>query len=398
MSEGNGANGAGSAEPPSDPVAALEARLGFVLPDRRVALAALTHKSYVNEHREESGLADNERLEFLGDAVIDLAVSHRLMQKFPGAREGELSKMRAAVVDEQGLAQMARALELGVLLRLGRGEELTGGRRKASLLADAMEAVVAAIFVGGGLEPVLALVDRFLGDAFARASAGTLDRDYKTQLQELAQSRLRATPRYRVVRELGPDHSKTFEVETDLRGEVVGRGAGRSKKDAEQAAARGALDVLGRRFAEAAPAESATGAPPAAVPGLSPALEPSPVACPPAASIAPPADLPDVVPVSATTPPSPSPAPSPVAALPDQTEASPAAAAAAQATEPTGAPPPASPAKAPRRRAPTRRPPPARGTRPVKAAAPKGGGAAKKGSRSKGRATRPARKGGRAKK
>lgn len=253
MSEGNGANGAGSAEPPLDPVAALEARLGFAVPDRRIALAALTHKSYVNEHREEAGLTDNERLEFLGDAVVDLAVSHRLMQKFPDAREGELSKMRAAVVDEQGLAQMARALELGTLLRLGRGEELTGGRRKASLLADAMEAVVAAIFVGGGLEPVLSLVDRFLGDAFARASAGTLDRDFKTQLQELAQSRLRATPRYRVVREIGPDHSKTFEVETDLRGEIVGRGAGRSKKDAEQAAARGALDVLGKRFADELP-------------------------------------------------------------------------------------------------------------------------------------------------
>jgi ribonuclease-3 len=230
-------------------VAALEARLGRSLGDRRLAVAALTHKSYVNEHRDEAGLADNERLEFLGDAVIDLAVSHRLMEKFPGAREGDLSKMRAAVVDEQGLSEMARALDLGGLLRLGRGEELTGGRAKASLLADAMEAVVAAIYLDGGLEPVLALVDRFLGDAFARAAAGTLDRDFKTQLQELAQSRLRATPRYRVVGERGPDHSKTFEVETDLRGEVLGRGAGRSKKDAEQAAAKLALDLLGRRFA-----------------------------------------------------------------------------------------------------------------------------------------------------
>jgi ribonuclease-3 len=255
MVQGNGADGGAKApqddrEPPPDPVAALESRLGFRLADRVLALSALTHKSYVNEHRDEAGLADNERLEFLGDAVIDLAVSHRLMEKFPGAREGELSKMRAAVVDEQGLAEMARALDLGQLLRLGRGEELTGGRRKSSLLADAMEAVVAAVYVGGGLDPVLALIDRFLGEAFARATAGTLDRDFKTQLQELAQSRLRSTPRYRVVRELGPDHSKTFEVETDLRGEVVGRGAGRSKKDAEQAAARLALDALGRRFAD----------------------------------------------------------------------------------------------------------------------------------------------------
>jgi ribonuclease-3 len=245
-------------EAPADPVTSLEARLGLAFRDRPTALAALTHKSYVNEHRDEAGLGDNERLEFLGDAVIDLAVSHRLMDRFPAAREGDLSKMRAAVVDEQGLSEMARALDLGSLLRLGRGEELTGGRRKASLLADAMEAVVAALYLGDGLAPVLCLIDRFLGDAFARAAAGTLDRDFKTQLQELSQSRLRATPRYRVVGEHGPDHSKTFEVETDLRGEVVGRGTGRSKKDAEQAAAKIGLELLARRFAEeGAAAESA---------------------------------------------------------------------------------------------------------------------------------------------
>jgi ribonuclease-3 len=268
-----------------DPVGALEARLGLPIADRAVALAALTHKSYVNEHRDEQGLTDNERLEFLGDAVIDLAVSHRLMERFPTAREGELSKMRAAVVDEQGLSEMARALDLGSLLRLGRGEELTGGRQKASLLADAMEAVVAAVFVGGGLTPVLEIVDRFLGEAFARASAGTLDRDYKTQLQELAQSRLRATPRYRVVAERGPDHSKTFEVETDLRGEVVGRGTGRSKKDAEQSAAKLALDALARRFAAGAAEGAVAGpspegaaaqeAPPAPEPIAVPAPEPT---------------------------------------------------------------------------------------------------------------------------
>lgn len=232
-----------------DPVEALQARLGVVFPDRALALAALTHKSYVNEHRD-GGLRDNERLEFLGDAVIDLAVSHRLMERFPEAREGDLSKMRAAVVDEQGLADMARALDLGALLRLGRGEELTGGRSKSSLLADAMEAVVAVVYLAVGLEGVLSVVDRFLGEAFERASRGTLDRDYKTQLQELAQSRVRAAPRYRVVAEHGPDHSKIFEVETDLLGEVVGRGTGRSKKDAEQAAAKLALEALARSIAQ----------------------------------------------------------------------------------------------------------------------------------------------------
>ncbi len=271
------------ARPPGDPVAALSARLCLSLPDYATALAALTHKSYVNEHRAEEGLTDNERLEFLGDAVIDLAVSHRLMERFPTAREGDLSKMRAAVVDEQGLSEMARALDLGALLRLGRGEELTGGRQKASLLADAMEAVIAAVFVGGGLEPVLGIVDRFLGEAFARAAAGTLDRDYKTQLQEVAQSRLRATPRYRVIAEHGPDHSKIFEVESDLKGEVVGRGTGRSKKDAEQAAAKLALDALARRFAPPevpAPAcpEAAAPEEPAAEPIPEPAEAPAPAA------------------------------------------------------------------------------------------------------------------------
>ena len=255
--------------PAADPVAVLEERLGLRIVDRATALAALTHKSYVNEHRDEPGLGDNERLEFLGDAVIDLAVSHRLMARFPEAHEGDLSKMRAALVDEPGLCEVARALDLGTLLRLGRGEELTGGRQKASLLADALEAVVAAVFLEAGLEPVLRIADRFLGDAFARATAGTLDRDFKTQLQELAQSRLRSTPRYRVVFEHGPDRSKVFEVETDLRGEVLGRGSGRSKKDAEQAAAKLALEALSQRFpAEPAPKAQATPVPPPPEPAL----------------------------------------------------------------------------------------------------------------------------------
>jgi ribonuclease-3 len=224
-------------------LATLEARSGVSFRSPRTALAALTHRSYVNEHPGD-GLEDNERLEFLGDAVIDLAVSHRLMERFPAAREGELSKMRAAVVDEPGLAALARAFELGTLLRLGRGEELTGGREKPSLLADAMEAVVAAVYLEGGLDAVLAVIDRYLEEAFERAGAGTLDRDYKTQLQELAQSRFRLAPRYRVVAELGPDHAKRFEVEVELRGEVVGRATGRSKKDAEQGAARLAIEAL----------------------------------------------------------------------------------------------------------------------------------------------------------
>jgi ribonuclease-3 len=307
----------GAPEPIQDPVLALEARLATSFVDRALALAALTHKSYVNEHREEA-LQDNERLEFLGDAVIDLAVSHRLMERFPAAREGDLSKMRAAVVDEQGLSEMARALGLGELLRLGRGEELTGGRHKASLLADAMEAVVAAIYVEAGLDAVLGLIDRFLGEAFARAAAGTLDRDYKTQLQELAQSRLRATPRYRVVAQRGPDHSKIFEVETDLRGEVVGRGEGRSKKDAEQAAAKLALDVLGRRLIPQEDAASAV-LPAAAV--LAPPVGPD--------ALAPPIPAPE------------EPAPAPVPAAPATQEAQPSPPARRPRARPTKRPTPA---------------------------------------------------------
>jgi ribonuclease-3 len=230
---------------PSDRVlaTAVEERSGIRFRAPQAAVAALTHRSYVNEHPGE-GLEDNERLEFLGDAVIDLAVSHRLMERFPEASEGELSKMRAAVVDEPGLAGLARAFGVGPLLRLGRGEELTGGRNKPSLLADAMEAVVAAVYLEGGLPAVLSLVDRYLAEVFERAGAGTLDRDYKTQLQELAQSRFRLAPRYQVVAELGPDHAKSFQVEVELRGAVVGRATGRSKKDAEQAAARQALETL----------------------------------------------------------------------------------------------------------------------------------------------------------
>jgi ribonuclease-3 len=206
----------------------LAALAGAPLTDRWTALAALTHKSYVNEHRDEAW-EENERLEFLGDAVIDLVVSEYLMSRFPLAREGDLSKLRAAVVDEAGL---------------GRGEELTGGREKASLLADTMEAVIAAVFLDGGLAAAHALVDRFLDDAYAGADTGVLDRDWKTQLQEQGQARRRSSPRYRVVAEAGPEHAKTFEVEVELGGSVLGRGSGRSKKEAEQAAARVALDAL----------------------------------------------------------------------------------------------------------------------------------------------------------
>lgn len=247
----------------NDRVSQLEERLGFPFGDRKVALAALTHKSYVNEHRKEA-LTDNERLEFLGDAVVDLAVSHRLMERFPEAREGALSKIRASIVNENGLAQVARTLDLGELLLLGRGEELSGGRDKPSLLADALEAVIAAIYLGEGLPRVLTFIDRFFGEKIDAIATSPVDRDYKTQVQELAQAKLRATPRYRVLEERGPDHAKTFAVEVAVAGRVLGTGEGRSKKDAEQIAAQAALEAIGRMLAprnEAGAEEAATAEP-----------------------------------------------------------------------------------------------------------------------------------------
>jgi ribonuclease-3 len=230
-----------------DPVGALEALLGIPLSDRALALTALTHKSWVNEHRDEAA-THNERLEFLGDAVVDLAVAQRLMERFPQAREGDLSRMRAMVVDERGLSEMAGALGLGAILRLGRGEEQTGGRQKPSLLADAMEAVIAVLYLTGGMPSVLGLVDRFLGEAFARAEAGTLNRDYKTQLQELAYGRLKLVPGYRIVEERGPDHAKVFVVEVTVGPDLVAQAEGRSKKDAEQGAAQRCLEALAARL------------------------------------------------------------------------------------------------------------------------------------------------------
>lgn len=229
--------------PNADRVAILRERLGVERLDPGLGLAALTHKSYCNEHRGES-VVDNERLEFLGDAVVDLVVSHRLMEKFQNANEGELSKLRALIVNEEGLARVARELRLGELLRMGRGEELTGGRSKSSVLADALEAVIAAVYLTEGLPGAVAVVDRHFAEALEGVADGRSGDDYKTRLQELMQSQDRPAPRYRVVAEAGPDHAKTFEVEVSVGGEPFGRATGRNKKEAEQAAARKTLEIV----------------------------------------------------------------------------------------------------------------------------------------------------------
>jgi ribonuclease III len=225
-------------------VALLTARLG--LPegalDPDLALEALRHGSYAHERSLAPGrplLRSNERLEFLGDAVLGFLIARRVYDRAREATEGELTRLRAAVVREESLALVARRLGLGDLLLLGRGEQRSGGRENAGRLADALEAVVAAVLLSCGLERTQEMVERLLAPLFEQ---GALARDPKTELQQLFQSR-RRTPQYHVLAVAGPDHARSYEVEVRLDGAPLGRGSGRSKKEAEQAAARAALDT-----------------------------------------------------------------------------------------------------------------------------------------------------------
>ncbi len=205
---------------------------------------ALTHKSYVNERRA-SGQNHNERLEFLGDAVLSLIISDYLANRYAELSEGALSQLKAKLVSEAPLANAARRLDLGARLRLGRGEELSKGREKASLLADALEAVIAAVYLDGGLEAsrnftidVLGEELRLIDELQTRPGGG----DYKTRFQEWCQKHHDVLPRYVIVQETGPDHQKVFEVGVYLNDEVCGIGQGYSKKEAEQQAAQRALE------------------------------------------------------------------------------------------------------------------------------------------------------------
>jgi ribonuclease-3 len=200
---------------------------------------ALTHRSYVNE--ADGRVIDNERLEFLGDAVVSLIVATELMQRYPEAREGALSRLRASLVDEAALTALAVKLDMGDALLLGRGEDLSGGRQRASILADAFEAVMAAVYLDGGLEAA----SRVLLPRLTFPEPSAIPRgDPKTALQERLQATRRATPVYRVVGEEGPDHQKTFAVEVVADGQVLGRASGRTKKEAERSAAAGVLAVI----------------------------------------------------------------------------------------------------------------------------------------------------------
>jgi ribonuclease-3 len=232
-----------------DPVERLQEALGHRFRDRGHLDRSLVHRSFCAEHPEAES---NERMEFLGDAVLGLSVTDHVFAAYPDLPEGELAKLRASVVNAEVLASLAAEIELGPALLLGKGEDASGGRTKASILADAMEAVMAAVYLDGGWPAADELVLRLLGERIREGAAGPGGHDYKTRLQELAARRFDQLPRYHVRAE-GPDHSKEFFATVSIGGEVRGQGEGRSKKQAEQAAARAAwehLDVDGRATAD----------------------------------------------------------------------------------------------------------------------------------------------------
>lgn len=218
---------------------------GCGIPVQNIELlnVALTHTSYANEHKEEH-IHDNERLEFLGDTVLDLIIGEYLFLKYPEWSEGDLTRAKASVVCETALAGCARKFRVGDYLLLGRGEEQTGGRQRASILADAFEALIGAIYLDNSYEEAMRFVLTHLQENLQLVDSGNYTHDYKTELQEYVQKDGETDIYYRLVRDEGPDHDKTFYMEIELNGESIGQGVGKSKKDAAQHAAREALQFL----------------------------------------------------------------------------------------------------------------------------------------------------------
>lgn len=221
----------------------LEQKLNYTFRNRELLSEALNHSSYANEHRG-ANVHSNERLEFLGDSVLGFVTAEFLFAKHPELPEGDLTRIRAALVCEQSLHEVAQKLELGRYLKLGRGEEGGGGRKRPSILADATEAVFAAVYLDGGIGEASALIHRVLLDVEREEVVKQRRQDYKTALQELVQRTPGQTITYRLVWETGPDHCRVFVMEVSVNDRVVGRGEGHSKKEAEQAAAAAALQAL----------------------------------------------------------------------------------------------------------------------------------------------------------
>ncbi|WP_042356272.1 ribonuclease III [Bacillus rubiinfantis] len=220
----------------------LQESIGFSFANENLLVHAFTHSSYVNEHRKKP-FQDNERLEFLGDAVLELTVSQFLFKKYPTMSEGELTKLRAAIVCEPSLVTFANELEFGKLILLGKGEEMTGGRERPALLADVFEAFIGALYLDQGIDTVIKFLEKYV---FPKINAGAFSHvmDYKSQLQELVQRDGTGTIEYRVLQEKGPAHNKEFVSRVTLNGKELGVGTGRSKKEAEQHAAQMALSRL----------------------------------------------------------------------------------------------------------------------------------------------------------
>jgi len=219
-------------------------RIGYAFRDPFIESQVFSHRSFRHEN-PDGPQVDNERLEFLGDAILGFVVSQLLFARFPDKREGELSRLRSHLVSAHHLAKKARKLDLGRDLKLGRGEELSGGRNKDSILADVYESLIAGIYLDGGLDEAAGFVERELDEDVASLEISWPLRDYKSHLQEDLHQAGRPEPTYQVIDETGPDHRKVFEVAVLVDGEAVGSGSGTSKKAAQQEAARAALEHLG---------------------------------------------------------------------------------------------------------------------------------------------------------
>lgn len=220
----------------------LQTTLGYQFKNRALLEEALRHSSFVNE-QNHPGLRDNERYEFLGDAVLNLVIGDLMMQAYPDMREGDLSRIRANMVNETQLAHIARTIDLGPWLQLGKGEILGRGHKKNSILANALEAVIAAVYLDSDFQTALTVIDGHFKHLVDAANEINIGIDHKSRLQELAQSTFKATPDYSIIEETGPDHDKTFRVLMCV-GSIEAEGEGKSKKLAEQEAARKGLEQI----------------------------------------------------------------------------------------------------------------------------------------------------------
>lgn len=215
----------------------LQERLGYQFKDENLIAEALTHKSFKKNY-------NNERLEFLGDAVLDLIIGEYLFKKFPDTAEGNLSKMRASLVNEKGFEKLALKLSLGDEIFISQAEENNGGRKKPSLLSNAFEAVMGAMYLEAGLEKVREFMEDLLEKSYENINYDSIFKDYKTSLQELTQAHFGVTPDYELLRSFGPDHKKEFEIQVFVNSRKFAKAKGRSKKEAQQKAAKKALDIL----------------------------------------------------------------------------------------------------------------------------------------------------------